>query len=258
LAVYQNIENKKYRNQKITIRDCRVIFCFYIISILIHHPKEMIIIDSRECKLIQCLKELNTDFSIEQMTIGDIQIGNEWILERKTITDLHSSLVDGRFNDQRQRLRGIDNMKIGYIVEGNPPNDNALLSALASLSMEFYMFISASPHTTALQILKIARGKSEKCDRVTVKKCQPTSPVLYLEAILQLVPGVGKDAAENISKRYSSVVSFIKSNCDISEIRHSSERKISKSIQQKIRILFGTAATTTTTTTTAATSSKSF
>ena len=73
-----------------------------------------IIVDSRETKLFSLLTERDLDIykdniSIqkEQLELGDIHIiFNEitYIYERKTVNDLLSSIKDGRYKEQKNRL----------------------------------------------------------------------------------------------------------------------------------------------------------
>ena len=69
----------------------------------------------------------NTTFIIKQLQVGDIQIRNNdniiAIFERKTVSDLLSSLKDGRYSEQKKRLLSSNSIHKGYIIEGNFKND---------------------------------------------------------------------------------------------------------------------------------------
>ena len=91
-----------------------------------------IIVDNRETDLIPLLQILITNYKftdtieIAQLDIGDIVIqtdeGEELlVLERKSISDLASSIKDGRYAEQSFRLNhhSLHNHNIMYIVEGN-------------------------------------------------------------------------------------------------------------------------------------------
>ena len=86
------------------------------------------VIDYREKALIALLSTHLT-VEIENLQIGDIQIRNnekmELIFERKTISDLNSSIRDGRYHEQKQRLlSNIDRNRIIYLIEGTIPENN--------------------------------------------------------------------------------------------------------------------------------------
>ena len=88
-------------------------------------------VDIREHTLIKLLKALNNDYkfnfdiSVERMDLGDIAIWNGeeelLLLERKKLSDLASSIKDGRYAEQSYRLNGysLHNHNIIYLVEGN-------------------------------------------------------------------------------------------------------------------------------------------
>lgn len=85
-----------------------------------------LVIDNREKALIAKLKEKNIEFEIKQLDIGDIQFLDnnnniKLIFERKTISDLASSILDGRYKEQGFRLdkHALHNHNIFYIIEGN-------------------------------------------------------------------------------------------------------------------------------------------
>ena len=80
-------------------------------------------VDYRENKIIEKLKNTEIDFEmcIENLPIGDFIISKndiiKLIIERKTFSDLASSIIDGRFREQKNRLIESDS-NILYILEG--------------------------------------------------------------------------------------------------------------------------------------------
>lgn len=91
-------------------------------------------LDMRETALLHQLlhqtttNDLFKDLKIktENLPIGDVIIHDEIeeriIIERKTISDLMSSIKDGRYEEQSYRLNGTDyhNHNIYYLIEGEP------------------------------------------------------------------------------------------------------------------------------------------
>jgi len=83
-----------------------------------------IVIDKREKGMLEIIKG-NDDIEYEEkmLDIGDIQIMNdedeiEYLIERKTINDLMSSIIDGRYKEQKTRiLENIDKSKFIYLIE---------------------------------------------------------------------------------------------------------------------------------------------
>ena len=89
-----------------------------------------IIVDSREVHLIPLLN----DSKIKQLDLGDIHFVDEndnikCIIERKTVSDLSSSIKDSRSREQRSRLlsfRNETNCRIIYLIEGTFFSNNLL------------------------------------------------------------------------------------------------------------------------------------
>lgn len=94
-----------------------------------------LVIDHREKKLIALMDK--SVFSTESLDIGDIQFRKDGeillVIERKTITDLASSICDGRSREQKARLLkcGIQRERVMYIIEGNI--DRSLSEKIGSL-----------------------------------------------------------------------------------------------------------------------------
>ena len=83
-----------------------------------------LIIDYRERKLVNHFKD-KPNVEIKNLDLGDIifNYNNELVLliERKTVSDLGASILDGRNREQKVRLMncGIDTSKILYLIEGS-------------------------------------------------------------------------------------------------------------------------------------------
>lgn len=90
-----------------------------------------IVIDNREHSFIKLVKAMvesekfDIEIEVEKMDLGDISIrtdDNEEILliERKCVSDLASSIKDGRYKEQSYRLNGypLHNHNIIYLIEG--------------------------------------------------------------------------------------------------------------------------------------------
>ena len=107
-----------------------------------------IIIDKREVKLIKYFQQNNIKFKSLMLDLGDIiieynsNINTEennifkLIIERKTLSDLFSSLKDGRYREQKTRLLSLygndKNIKLCYILEGKYNNSCSYLHGTLS------------------------------------------------------------------------------------------------------------------------------
>ena len=95
-----------------------------------------LIIDSRESSIITILQERCIPFTQQLLDIGDILL-HDYIIERKTFADLASSITDGRFREQKDRLSQISDKKVVYLIEhsNHKFSDKTLLSAIINLTL---------------------------------------------------------------------------------------------------------------------------
>ena len=110
-------------------------------------------IDNREQELIVAIQQIITlsdiekeiQVKVEMLPLGDIIISDDddnelIIIERKSISDLLSSIKDGRYEEQSYRLSGspIHNHNIIYLIEGlihaKKVDKNVVYSAILSLN----------------------------------------------------------------------------------------------------------------------------
>ena len=132
----------------------------------------MITIDNREHKLIDLIKNTSSftiPYEIKKLDIGDIIISSSkhpdksLIIERKCMTDMISSIKDGRYKEQKIRLqaeRSNSNTIICYLLEGlvndlRKPNDKTLLygSIISSIFRDTIPIIRTTSLQETLDIL---------------------------------------------------------------------------------------------------------
>jgi len=208
-------------------------------------------VDHRERTLIKLLKALNNDYKfeldieVEKMDIGDVSIltneGEELLLiERKQLSDLASSLRDGRYNEQSYRLNGypLHNHNIIYLIEGKISFYSSKYSKVApgtlyvtTFCLQYFKGFSAvrtfDIAETAEYILRLAdKLKREKSKIGFYHAKFIEKPVTYTEVIhkikknnitkdnigeilLSQIPGVSKNAARVIMSRYDSLFALL-------------------------------------------------
>lgn len=139
-------------------------------------------IDYREKQLFElCIEYLskynikNTEILIENLPIGDIILchneNESVIIERKSLSDLASSIKDGRYNEQSFRLNNnnVHNHNIIYLIEGDwnhynkshfnkSMNQQTLTSSIVSLQYYkgFSVYRTLNISETALYIIYFA------------------------------------------------------------------------------------------------------
>ena len=181
----------------------------------------LIKIDYREKSLYDlCINHKNTDnfknIIVEQhnLPLGDIIINDDnnnelLIIERKTLTDLASSIRDGRYKEQSFRLSecSMHNHNIIYIIEvalstynksnyKNSISESTLLSSIISLNYYkgFSTYRTLNTIETAMYLLYLA----SKLQREKGKK-QP----YYSKLIIELSKIITSDSSGNLSTNLS-------------------------------------------------------
>lgn len=226
-----------------------------------------IAIDNRELKLIKCLENMNDLPFIEyrSLDIGDIHICDNSnniiiIIERKTISDLLSSIKDGRYSEQSARLNecSTHNHNIYYLIEGIiPKNQNMSLvhSTFCSLSYikGFSLLRTFSIDETVKLILQFCKKldkntngsfydtnidkKKDYCSSIKIKKKDNITPNNILQIFLMQIPDISDKTAKAIVEQYDNIrdlLNIINNDTDklydiqVSNEKSSKSRKISK------------------------------
>jgi crossover junction endonuclease MUS81 len=227
-----------------------------------------IILDDRENALLENMKNTinlqpifqNINLSKKQLPLGDIIISrtntveninsdnsdkqNIILIERKTVSDLLSSIKDGRYEEQSHRLihaSGFPKHNIFYVIEGTfsflkPAEKQTLYSAITSLSVfkGFSVYHTATIQETGEWILYMAdkirrdfeKGKllnysvsleseSEKVvqpkeysNMVQKVKRENITPGNINEILLCQIPGISSVSAKAILNKFDG--SFLK------------------------------------------------
>jgi ERCC4-type nuclease len=151
-----------------------------------------VIVDYREKKIINILNEKKFCFISDNLTIGDIIFKNVeeilLIIERKTYSDLYSSLMDNRYNEQKSRLIE-SNCPIMYIIEG-PKNgivlniDSILLSF--QLKNNFFIMLSENTEHTCNILLEIYKKHKAILEDVNNNNCVDKSKNINYKSFTKL------------------------------------------------------------------------
>jgi len=211
-----------------------------------------IIVDSREKSLFGILKDRDLDIYSdkieilkEQLDIGDIHLSfshNDnnylYIYERKTNSDLISSIKDGRYKEQKLRLMASGASSINYIIEGDMitslKNKNNQKITTGAYIHSIYrdkinvIFTSDLEDTSTFLLLMASKiidkpdnfigiinnndvnskNYIDYCKIKTEKNKNIDKNTCYLLQLSQ-IPSISKEIAKNISNKYPSLVSLI-------------------------------------------------
>jgi len=158
------------------------------------------------------LAALGSPVSIVTLAVGDYAVGDR-VIERKTVADLHSSLVNRRLWSQVAALRK-DPRRAYVLVEGDnldqgPVPPRALRGALIKvIDNGIRLLRTASPEDTALWLHVLARQEQRRMEhRATVttgRRPIVVSPVGLLAAI----PGISIDSAKALLTEFGSIAAI--------------------------------------------------
>ena len=202
-----------------------------------------IIADDRENKseVIESLMGIeNVKVSIYRLSIGDYQVDNRLIVERKTLKDFVVSIIDGRLFKQMLCLANSKSEGV-LILEGTVSDmveigmtREAMQGALITVSLILGIPIlrSKDPSETAKLIVYIGRQiESMAMGGVQRHGYRPKNKRKRQLFILQGLPGIGPGRAGRLLDRFGSVEAAISASS--SELQ--SVDGIGESIADKIR-----------------------
>lgn len=224
----------------------------------------MIVIDFREKDIIKyCNEQLNgrdIEIKTDNLLLGDIQI-DKLLIERKTINDLASSIVDGRYKEQSFRLlKALDEgYKVFYFIEGNMDlytgsiSKNTLVSTIYSLTTKgFQVLLTKNSKDTSffiLQFFEKMKKENEKNEKpeikeqndlyenvkgiVQTKKNKNITKDNISVFMLCQIPGISSKTAGVLLEKYGHITNLIiamKNNSNEIEEFRNNNKKLNKNI----------------------------
>ena len=193
-------------------------------------------IDNRERDLIQSLNQINFNYITVNHDIGDIQIiyvdenkveHNLVVIERKTYDDLSTSIKDGRYKEQKNRILNSisNNIRKIYVLEGNK-NDfklskNVLDGTIVNTMIRdnIHIFISKNINNTIELINNILKNIDKYKENIinnqnnletnnvlinTSKKSNMSSEKFFLN-MMSGIPGISKKTASKFVEKFNNI-----------------------------------------------------
>lgn len=175
-------------------------------------------IDYREKKILSLISGINTQST--NLEVGDFLFKNEdpiLIIERKTISDLMSSIIDGRFRDQKQRL-ALTNLPVCFIIEKdsfqmNDKHRTMYRGSIVNLLFKHsYKVLHSNSPSETVDILTTIYNKIKKGDisfeQSTLlpefnSKSKLVSDNMFVSQLC-LIKGISKGIAKQIVEKYRS------------------------------------------------------
>ena len=184
--------------------------------------KLRIVVDEREKKsgIPDFLRKTGINLEIKTLQVGDYIVAPETVVERKTISDLASSIFDGRLFDQCNRLKEHYQFPI-LLIEGDvdeieelTENPFIFYGAISSVAIDFKIPVIPTPnasHTSKLLISMCSRNDSSKGP--FIKKIRKSNDLQKQQlSMLCSLPGVGEKTAIRMLEKFGTPLRVLSSS----------------------------------------------
>ncbi len=173
-----------------------------------------IVVDEREKKsgIPDLLRAVGINLEIKTLPIGDYIVAPETIVERKSVSDLISSIFDGRLFDQCNRLKEHFAHPV-ILMEGNVEEieqivENPLVfyGAISAVAIDFKIPIVPTPSATHTAKLLISMcSRKESLQGPFLKKIKKSDDLSRQQlSVLCSLPGIGEKLATRMLAKFGS------------------------------------------------------
>ena len=183
-------------------------------------PKKIkIIIDNREKNSLvpALLVGLGAEIEFKQLEIGDYIVKNT-IVERKSISDLKSSIINRRIIEQIKQMKQQE-QPVLLLIEGISESDiyqgtlheNALRGFLLSAALEYQMplIFTQNSEDTAKYLYVLAKKQDKNQPISMLGKRKPRSLDEQKQFILEGFPGIGPTSARKLLFELKSIKNIL-------------------------------------------------
>ena len=184
-------------------------------------PQVKIIVDNREMRsrVARYAYSLGAKIETAQLEVGDYILSDKVCVERKTINDFLSSLMDTRLFPQLMNLKSNFEHPL-IILEGTDNiftmrrlNPAAIRGALIAIAVRLGIPIirTKDSHETAEYLYAIAK-KEQVDNKVSISlhgEKKPTTDRELQEYIVTSIPGVGREIARNLLAEFGTIKNIV-------------------------------------------------
>lgn len=208
-----------------------------------------IVVDERERKsrIPDLLKKIGMNVEIMTLAVGDYIVAPETVVERKSVGDFMSSILDGRLFDQCERLKKHFAAPV-ILLEGNideieaiTDNPMVFYGAMSAIALEFRIPVVPTPsayHTAKMLVSMCSRRR--QTGGPFIKKIKKSGDLQRQQlASLCSLPGVGEKLASRMLKKFGTPLGAMNANvADLGKVEGlgpARARKIKKMLGTKSR-----------------------
>lgn len=190
------------------------------------HEKNSLIL----AELIEKEKNKEIEVIIHALKIGDYLIGNT-IIERKTIPDLISSMINKRLAEQLNQMKIYDKQLL--IIEGNSEdfddfnNPDAIKGFILSIINNYQtpIIFTRNAKDTANYLIILSKQQLKSKKEISLHSRIPKTLKEQKRYILEAFPGIGPITAKKLIKNFNN----------LNEIFNASEEKLEKILKKRAR-----------------------
>lgn len=192
-----------------------------------HETPIPIVADDRErgSGVIQHLQSRpQCDVSVRRLPLGDYEVDDRFLFERKTLVDLALSIKSGRLFDQALRLAGVEGLRPAMVLEGTLQDMRgcgmrweAIQGALITVTLFLGLPVlrTRSPEETARTFLYAVRQqRATAAGALPRRGYRPKGKAALQRYILQGLPGVGPERARRLIRHFGSVEAALSADVD--------------------------------------------
>ena len=184
--------------------------------------KLRIVVDEREKKsgIPDILKGIGINLEIKTLPVGDYIVAPETVVERKTISDLVSSVFDGRLFDQCSRLKEHYQFPI-LLIEGDIDEIEKLIEnpfvfygAISSIAIDFKIPVIPTPNASHTSKLLVAMcSRKDTLSGPFIKKIRKSNNLQKQQlSVLCSLPGVGEKTAVRMLEKFGTPLKVLSSS----------------------------------------------
>jgi DNA excision repair protein ERCC-4 len=209
-----------------------------------------IVVDERERKsgIPDLLRAVGINLEIKTLPVGDYIVAPETIVERKSVSDLISSIFDGRLFDQCNRLKEHFAHPV-MLMEGNVEEieqivENPLVfyGAISAVAIDFKIPIIPTPsptHTAKMLVSMCSRKDSLRGP--FLKKIKKSDDLSRQQlSVLCSLPGIGEKLATRMLAKFGSPSKTLSASlADLAKVEGLGEaraKKIKQMLEQQSKL----------------------
>ncbi len=176
------------------------------------------IVDNRERNLdiLEGLSGSGIQLTFAQLPVGDYIVSDRMCVERKTVSDFESSIINSRLFDQAERMSSTFKKPI-LLVEGDESefvsHPNVVLGTIISIYSDYNVQVirAKDASETVTILVRLAEREQEREDRrpklVGSKKAYTNSQ--WQELILSSMPGIGPKLAGSLLRHFKTIKNVV-------------------------------------------------